>query len=51
MVCVAVLQIEAQVKAAQKELKKVQTIMQMDELKCRKRVLRRYVTMSIAIVF
>ncbi|XP_065904897.1 exosome RNA helicase MTR4-like isoform X1 [Dysidea avara] len=34
-------EIEAQVKAAQKELKKVQTIMQMDELKCRKRVLRR----------
>ena len=36
---------------AKKELKKAQTIMQMDELKCRKRVLRRYITIyDIAVI-
>lgn len=34
-------EIAAEVREAKKELKKAQTIMQMDELKCRKRVLRR----------
>ena len=36
-------QLNAEISAAKKDLKRVQTIMQMDELKCRKRVLRRYV--------
>ena len=35
-------QINDEVKMARKELKKAQSIMQLDELKCRKRVLRRY---------
>ena len=35
--------LNAEISAAKKDLKRVQTIMQMDELKCRKRVLRRYV--------
>lgn len=34
-------QINNEVKMARKELKKAQSIMQLDELKCRKRVLRR----------
>lgn len=34
-------QIEHEIKSAKKELKKAKTILQMDELKCRKRVLRR----------
>ena len=34
-------QIESEIKAAKKELKKAKTVIQMDELKCRKRVLRR----------
>ena len=34
-----ILQIDAQAKMAQKELKKVKTVMQIDELKCRRRVL------------
>lgn len=34
-------QIETEIKAAKKELKKAKTILQLDELKCRKRVLRR----------
>ena len=33
---------ESEIKNAKKELKKAKTILQMDELKCRKRVLRRY---------
>ena len=36
-------QLVAEIKEAKKELKKAQTIMQMEELKCRKRVLRRLV--------
>ena len=35
-------QLNSEVKLAKKELKKAQTIMQLDELKCRKRVLRRW---------
>ena len=35
-------QLSSEVREAKKELKKAQTIMQLDELKCRKRVLRRY---------
>lgn len=31
-----------EIKAARQELKRAKTILQMDELKCRKRVLRRY---------
>ena len=38
----AVLQLNSEAKLAKKELKKAQTIMQLDELKCRMRVLRRY---------
>lgn len=34
-------QVEVEIKAAKKELKKAKTILQLDELKCRKRVLRR----------
>ena len=34
-------QLDAEISAAKRELKKAQTIMQMDELKSRKRVLRR----------
>ena len=41
---VVFLQLVAEIKEAKKELKKAQTIMQMDELKCRKRVLRRLVS-------
>ena len=33
--------VEQDIKVAKKELKKAKTILQMDELKCRKRVLRR----------
>ena len=33
--------VDQDIKAAKKELKKAKTILQMDELKCRKRVLRR----------
>ena len=36
------LQLNSEVKLAKKELKRAQTIMQLDELKCRKRVLRRW---------
>ena len=35
-------QLNSEVKLAKKELKRAQTIMQLDELKCRKRVLRRW---------
>ncbi|KHN72795.1 Superkiller viralicidic activity 2-like 2 [Toxocara canis] len=35
------LELEAEVKAAKAELKKAQSLLQLDELKCRKRVLRR----------
>ena len=35
-------EMETQIKQAKKELKKAKTILQLDELKCRKRVLRRY---------
>lgn len=35
------LQIGADIRAAKRELKKAQTVLQMDQLKCRKRVLRR----------
>lgn len=34
-------QIAADIKAAKRELKRARTVLQMDELKCRKRVLRR----------
>ena len=34
-------QVDVEIKAAKKELKKAKTILQLDELKCRKRVLRR----------
>lgn len=34
-------QIAMDIKAAKRELKKARTVLQMDELKCRKRVLRR----------
>lgn len=34
-------QIAGDIKAAKRELKKARTVLQMDELKCRKRVLRR----------
>lgn len=34
-------QIGADIRAAKRELKKAQTVLQMDQLKCRKRVLRR----------
>jgi ATP-dependent RNA helicase DOB1 len=37
----AYIQLNAEISAARKDLKRAQTIMQMDELKCRKRVLRR----------
>ena len=40
-------QINNEVKLARKELKKAQSIMQLDELKCRKRVLRRYISSSV----
>ena len=39
--CHKKVQKEQEIKAARKELKKAKTILQMDELKCRKRVLRR----------
>ena len=43
VVCLFVcLQLNAQLIAARKDLKHAQTIMQLDELKSRKRVLRRY---------
>ncbi len=42
------LQLGAEVKLSRKELKKAQTIMQLDELKCRKRVLRRYRSVATA---
>ncbi|XP_023590730.1 exosome RNA helicase MTR4 [Trichechus manatus latirostris] len=35
------IQIETDIKSAKRELKKARTVLQMDELKCRKRVLRR----------
>lgn len=35
------LEIEAELKSAKAELKKAQNLLQLDELKCRKRVLRR----------
>lgn len=38
---VCVFQIAADVRTAKRELKKAQTVLQMDKLKCRKRVLRR----------
>lgn len=38
---VCVFQIGADIRAAKRELKKAQTVLQMDQLKCRKRVLRR----------
>lgn len=41
---VVFLQLVTEIKEAKKELKKAQTIMQMDELKSRKRVLRRFVS-------
>lgn len=34
-------QIGADIRASKRELKKAQTVLQMDQLKCRKRVLRR----------
>lgn len=34
-------QIAGDIKAAKRELKKARTVLQMDELKCRKRMLRR----------
>ncbi len=40
-VSVLVFQIAGDIKAAKRELKKARTVLQMDELKCRKRVLRR----------
>lgn len=40
------LQLVAEIKEAKKELKKAQTIMQMEELKCRKRVLRRLLSVQ-----
>lgn len=39
--CVCVFQIAAEVRTAKRELKKARTVLQMDKLKCRKRVLRR----------
>lgn len=39
--CACVYQIAGDIKAAKRELKKARTVLQMDELKCRKRVLRR----------
>ena len=36
------LQLNSEINMAKKDLKRAHTIMQMDELKCRKRVLRRY---------
>lgn len=46
--CEEKMKIAAEIKEAKKQLKKAQTILQMDELKCRKRVLRRlgYATMA-----
>ena len=41
--CLQKTQKEQEIKSAKKELKKAKTILQMDELKCRKRVLRRSV--------
>lgn len=39
--CVCVFQIAADVRTAKRDLKKARTVLQMDQLKCRKRVLRR----------
>ena len=39
--CLSVCQIAGDIKGAKRELKKARTVLQMDELKCRKRVLRR----------
>ena len=39
--CVCASQIAGDIKGAKRDLKKARTVLQMDELKCRKRVLRR----------